>query len=100
MRVLCVAEKPSIAKELARILSLGHYDNRPGTHKYCRNFDFPYRLPPPLGDNRDCAFTVTSVLGHLTETVSIRDWLPSSTSVRWQRGRCGEGLRRRVVARL
>ncbi|CAK9780934.1 unnamed protein product [Cutaneotrichosporon oleaginosum] len=68
MRVLCVAEKPSIAKELARILSRGHFDNRAGMHKYCRNFDFPYRLPPPLGDNRDCQFTVTSVLGHLTET--------------------------------
>ncbi|BEJ16114.1 hypothetical protein CspHIS471_0507190 [Cutaneotrichosporon sp. HIS471] len=68
MRVLCVAEKPSIAKELARILSGGHFDNRAGKNKFCRNFDFPYRLPPPLGDNRDCEFTVTSVLGHLTET--------------------------------
>ncbi|BEI85325.1 hypothetical protein CcaverHIS002_0507260 [Cutaneotrichosporon cavernicola] len=68
MRVLCVAEKPSIAKELARILSGGHFDNRAGKNKFCRNFDFPYRLPPPLGDSRDCEFTVTSVLGHLTET--------------------------------
>ncbi|GMK55375.1 hypothetical protein CspeluHIS016_0204310 [Cutaneotrichosporon spelunceum] len=68
MRVLCVAEKPSIAKELARILSGGHFDNRAGKNKFCRNFDFQYRLPPPLGDNRDSEFTVTSVLGHLTET--------------------------------
>lgn len=70
MRVLCVAEKPSIAKEIARILSHGSYDSRNGRHKYCKNFDFAYRLPPPLGDNGDCAFTVTSVLGHLTECVS------------------------------
>lgn len=70
MRVLCVAEKPSIAKEIARILSHGGYDSRAGSHKYCRNFDFPYRLGPPLGGNGDASFTVTSVLGHLTETVS------------------------------
>lgn len=99
MRVLCVAEKPSIAKELARILSHGHYDNRAGVHKYCRNFDFPYRLPPPLGDNRDCQFTVTSVLGHLTETVSRTEAVPAQLGVRCQRGKVwSPGNRRSFIA--
>lgn len=71
MKVLCVAEKPSIAKSISGILGGGHVDSRAGQHKFCRNFDFPYRLPPPLGpQNGDSAFTVTSVLGHLTSSVS------------------------------
>ncbi|ORY31011.1 DNA topoisomerase [Naematelia encephala] len=66
MRVLCVAEKPSIAKSITQILSGGRWDSRESGHKYIRNYDFPYRLPPPLGGNGDADFTVTAVLGHLT----------------------------------
>lgn len=37
---------------------------RPTQNKYVKNYDFSYRLPgPPV---RDCNFTVTAVLGHLT----------------------------------
>lgn len=71
MKVLCVAEKPSIAKSITQILSGGDSTSRDGFHKYTRNFDFSYNLPPPLGPPRGGAdFTVTSVLGHLTGSVS------------------------------
>ncbi|TYJ52401.1 hypothetical protein B9479_006976, partial [Cryptococcus floricola] len=66
MRVLCVAEKPSIAKSITQILSNGHWNTRNSGHDYIRNYDFPYRLPPPLGQGRDVDMTVTAVLGHLT----------------------------------
>ena len=76
MRVLCVAEKPSIAKAVTGILSGGQYQTvrrrggdleltrqHNGQHKYCKNYSFGYRLPP-APQHHD--FVVTSVLGHLT----------------------------------
>ncbi|WWD00560.1 hypothetical protein V866_007495 [Kwoniella sp. B9012] len=65
MKVLCVAEKPSIAKSITEILSGGRWDTRNSPHQYIRNYDFDYNLPPPLGRGRATAFTVTAVLGHL-----------------------------------
>jgi DNA topoisomerase-3 len=44
---------------------------RPSRNKYIKNYDFAYRLPPPLGGHGDADFTVTAVLGHLTDSVSI-----------------------------
>ena len=75
MRVLCVAEKPSIAKSIAQILSGGQYTtvsmkhiNRVGyslrlwkrntSCKYIKNYDFDY----PQTRSK---YTVTSVVGHL-----------------------------------
>lgn len=69
MKVLCVAEKPSIAKSITEILSRGNWNTREGHHKYCKNYDFSYNLPPPLGGHGNVSFTVTSVLGHLTSHV-------------------------------
>ncbi|GHJ87179.1 hypothetical protein NliqN6_3581 [Naganishia liquefaciens] len=67
MKVLCVAEKPSIAKSITSILSAGASTNRASSHRYIRNYDFAYNLPAPHGPARgDSQFTVTSVLGHLT----------------------------------
>lgn len=63
MRILCVAEKPSIAKSIAGILAGGHPSNRPGKDKFCRNYDFQYRMPGVQGM---VDMTVTSVRGHLT----------------------------------
>jgi len=65
MRILCVAEKPSIARSITEILSGNQFTTRQSPNRYCKNFDFHYRLPPSpqLVD-----FTVTSVLGHLTCT--------------------------------
>ncbi|KAN0061763.1 DNA topoisomerase [Thecaphora frezii] len=64
MKILCVAEKPSIAKSITSILSSNSSTNRPGKDKYCRNYDFQYRLPA-YGGMVD--MTMTSVRGHLTE---------------------------------
>ncbi|TDL26071.1 prokaryotic type I DNA topoisomerase, partial [Rickenella mellea] len=60
MRVLCVAEKPSIARSVTQILSGGQFETRPSQNKYIKNFDFAYPQTNSL-------FTVTSVSGHLTE---------------------------------
>ncbi|KAH7888880.1 DNA topoisomerase [Phlebopus sp. FC_14] len=58
MRVLCVAEKPSIARSISQILSGGRCENRATQNKYIKNFDFDY---PQTNSH----FTVTSVSGHL-----------------------------------
>ncbi|KAJ3532555.1 hypothetical protein NMY22_g7701 [Coprinellus aureogranulatus] len=60
MNVLCVAEKPSIAKEISKILS-GNYQIR-GNDTQCRfikNYEFDY---PQTNSH----FIVTAVVGHLT----------------------------------
>ncbi|SJX62980.1 related to DNA topoisomerase III alpha [Sporisorium reilianum f. sp. reilianum] len=63
MRILCVAEKPSIAKSISAILARGHPSNRPGKDKFCRNYDFQYKMPGVQGM---VDMTMTSVRGHLT----------------------------------
>ncbi|CAO1630500.1 unnamed protein product [Parajaminaea phylloscopi] len=73
MKVLCVAEKPSIAKSLAEILNSDGFQSRPGKDKFCRNFDLKYNL----GSLGWVDMTITSVRGHLTEldfTQSYRPW--------------------------
>lgn len=65
MKVLCVAEKPSIARAITEILSSNQFQTRQSPNKYVKNFDFTYRLPPSAQQVR---FTVTSVLGHLTQS--------------------------------
>ncbi|KAG8980583.1 DNA topoisomerase, partial [Tulasnella sp. 427] len=60
MRVLCVAEKPSIAKSITQILSGGQYTTSNSANRYIKNYEFDY---PQLGAH----FTVTSVVGHLFE---------------------------------
>ncbi|KAJ7772745.1 DNA topoisomerase [Mycena maculata] len=59
MRVLCVAEKPSISKSISQILSGGQLTNRATGNKYIRNYDFDY-------PQTNAQFTVTCVSGHLT----------------------------------
>ncbi|KAG9045134.1 DNA topoisomerase [Tulasnella sp. UAMH 9824] len=60
MRVLCVAEKPSIAKSITQILSGGQYTTSNSANRYIKNYEFDY---PQLNAH----FTVTSVVGHLFE---------------------------------
>ncbi|KAI0755898.1 prokaryotic type I DNA topoisomerase [Irpex lacteus] len=60
MRVLCVAEKPSIAKSITQILSGGQFTTRPSSNKYIKNYDFNYHYT-------NSQFTVTSVTGHLLD---------------------------------
>ncbi|KAJ7723525.1 DNA topoisomerase [Mycena metata] len=58
MRVLCVAEKPSISKAIAQILSGGQLTMRPSRSKFVKNYDFDY-------PQTRAQFTVTCVSGHL-----------------------------------
>ncbi|RKP11038.1 DNA topoisomerase [Thamnocephalis sphaerospora] len=62
MRVLNVAEKPSLARSIAQILGGGEVQVLEGRSKYCKNFRFLYQL----GGQR-CEMIMTSVLGHLME---------------------------------
>ncbi|PFH53711.1 hypothetical protein AMATHDRAFT_136850 [Amanita thiersii Skay4041] len=59
MRVLCVAEKPSIAKSIAQILSGGQFQTRQTRSQFIKNYDFDYPRTSSI-------FTVTCVSGHLT----------------------------------
>ncbi|KAH7103848.1 prokaryotic type I DNA topoisomerase [Auriculariales sp. MPI-PUGE-AT-0066] len=70
MKVLCVAEKPSIAKAISQILGGGAENSRVTGDKYTKNWDFPYAP-------RQAEFTVTAVRGHLLThdfTDAYRKW--------------------------
>ncbi|KAJ1298658.1 hypothetical protein BS78_01G470500 [Paspalum vaginatum] len=62
IRVLNVAEKPSVAKSVAEILSRGSMQSRAGRSPYNRVFEFNYVI-----NGRACRMLVTSVTGHLME---------------------------------
>ncbi|KAF5837280.1 hypothetical protein DUNSADRAFT_4607 [Dunaliella salina] len=62
IRVLNVAEKPSVAKEVSRILSNGGSRSRRGPAQYNPIHEFPYNIN---GQAVDMVFT--SVAGHLME---------------------------------
>jgi DNA topoisomerase-3 len=62
IRVLNVAEKPSVAKAVAEILSRGGMQSRAGRSRYNRVFEFSYAIGPHA-----CHMLVTSVTGHLME---------------------------------
>lgn len=50
--------------------------------QYNNNYDFSYRLSPPLGPPSGWAdFTVTSVLGHLTTSASLHGLTHSHTGL-------------------
>lgn len=60
IKVLNVAEKPTVAKEISRILSKGKAERSAGRSKYNPIFKFPYTL-----NGQQVDMIVTSVLGHL-----------------------------------
>lgn len=64
MKILCVAEKNSIAKEVTSILSGGSGRTRDSTYKFVKNYDFSYNFPR-LGQ---CQVTMTAVSGHILGT--------------------------------
>ncbi|KAG2735808.1 hypothetical protein G9P44_002022 [Scheffersomyces stipitis] len=78
MKILCVAEKPSIAREVSRILSGGRFTTRNSRNKFIKNYDFTYNFTS-LGV---CDVTMTSVVGHITNM----DFPPA-----YQWGRCVPG---------
>ncbi|SCU96697.1 LAFA_0G07624g1_1 [Lachancea sp. 'fantastica'] len=61
-RVVCVAEKNSIAKAVAGILSGGNSSRRDSPSKYIKNYDFSF----DFGFSGSSEVTMTSVAGHLT----------------------------------
>ncbi|EEQ30514.1 DNA topoisomerase III [Microsporum canis CBS 113480] len=63
-KILCVAEKPAIAKLVAQHLSGGRLRtfNIEG-NQYVKNYEFDFTFDPPWGS---CSVVMTSVLGHLT----------------------------------
>lgn len=64
MKVLCVAEKPSIAKAVAGILGGQDVRSRTTRNQYTRNYDCSFTFP----EWGPCNVTVTSVAGHLFST--------------------------------
>jgi len=74
MKILCVAEKPSIAKAVSAILAGGARLQVDETrNKYIKNYKFTSRFP----EWGDCEVVFTSVTGHLTELdfdVQWRKW--------------------------
>ncbi|KAJ4292332.1 DNA topoisomerase [Collariella sp. IMI 366227] len=62
-RILCVAEKPSIAKAVAGHLSGGRYQTNNTRDMYIKNYSFDYDFGPPWGHS---SVTMTAVKGHLT----------------------------------
>ncbi len=74
MKVLCVAEKPSIAKAVANILGGGAVTTRNSANKYIKNYDFTFNFLMPLGN---ASVTMTSVMGHLSASdfdEAYRSW--------------------------
>lgn len=65
MKVLCVAEKNSIAKSVSQILGGGSSTSRGSGYTYVKNYDFSFSGFPFI-EQRDCQVTMTSVAGHLS----------------------------------
>ncbi|KAG0664482.1 DNA topoisomerase [Maudiozyma exigua] len=68
MKVLCVAEKNSIAKSVSQILSGGNIQVSNSPYKYVKNYKFNYDGFSFATGNGSCEVTMTSVAGHLTST--------------------------------
>ncbi|KAM3419262.1 DNA topoisomerase [Cercospora zeina] len=80
-RVLCVAEKPSIAKAVAGHLGGGHFQTRNiNGNQYVKNYEFSFNFPA-WGH---CEVTMTSVLGHLMDAEfgpRYKNWYSQDPSV-------------------
>uniref|UniRef100_A0A7S3GC86 DNA topoisomerase n=1 Tax=Palpitomonas bilix TaxID=652834 RepID=A0A7S3GC86_9EUKA len=60
VRILNVAEKPSVAREITRLLSGGNHDRKNGGTKYNHIFTFNYNV-----NGEDAEMVMTSIAGHL-----------------------------------
>jgi len=60
--VFMVAEKPSLAQSLAKILSNGQMSSRKGSNGACSIHEYTGRFP---GVAEQCRFKFTSVCGHV-----------------------------------
>ena len=75
--VLMVAEKPSLAKSLAEILSKRNFNSRKSACGACPVHEYEGFFPP--GSSRKVKFKMTSVCGH----VMSLDFLPRYNS--WEK---------------
>lgn len=66
MKVLCVAEKNSIAKAVSQILGGGSVQPRDSGYQYVKNYDFQFSGFPFVHGDYGIEVTMTSVAGHLT----------------------------------
>ncbi|KAL0931854.1 DNA topoisomerase [Colletotrichum truncatum] len=74
MKVLCVAEKPSISKAVAGHLAGRNPDVHNTRSQYIKNYGFEFDFGPPWNA---CSVTMTAVLGHLTGldfTAENKNW--------------------------
>ncbi|KAJ5748455.1 uncharacterized protein N7511_010151 [Penicillium nucicola] len=63
-KILCVAEKPAIARAVATHLSGGSFQTHPiRGNQYVKNYEFDFNFGGAWGN---CSVTMTSVIGHLT----------------------------------
>ncbi|KAJ6131555.1 hypothetical protein N7523_001261 [Penicillium sp. IBT 18751x] len=63
-KILCVAEKPAIARAVATHLSGGSFQTHAiRGNQYVKNYEFDFNFGGPWGN---CSVTMTSVIGHLT----------------------------------
>ncbi|KAF3386192.1 DNA topoisomerase 3 [Penicillium rolfsii] len=63
-KILCVAEKPAIARAVATHMSGGSFQTHAiRGNQYVKNYEFDFNFGPPWGN---CSVTMTSVIGHLT----------------------------------
>ncbi|KAI8918611.1 DNA topoisomerase [Powellomyces hirtus] len=63
MKVLCVAEKPSISKSVAQLLSNGNVNLRHTRNQYIKNYCFAQTY-----NGQHCDVVMTAVVGHLMES--------------------------------
>ncbi|KAL2868656.1 DNA topoisomerase 3 [Aspergillus lucknowensis] len=72
-KVLCVAEKPAIAKAVAQHLSGGRMRTlHVNGNRYVKNYVFDFNFGGTWGD---CSVTMTSVMGHLTSVEFQREYM-------------------------
>ncbi|OQD77661.1 hypothetical protein PENDEC_c002G06544 [Penicillium decumbens] len=63
-KILCVAEKPAIARAVATHMSGGSFQTHAiRGNQYVKNYEFDFNFGGPWGN---CSVTMTSVIGHLT----------------------------------
>ncbi|OQE28584.1 hypothetical protein PENSTE_c003G02316 [Penicillium steckii] len=63
-KILCVAEKPAIARAVATHMSGGSFQTHSiRGNQYVKNYEFEFNFGAPWGN---CPVTMTSVIGHLT----------------------------------
>ncbi|KAI8926917.1 DNA topoisomerase [Entophlyctis helioformis] len=72
-QVLCVAEKPSISKAVAGMLSDNQMTVTGTANQYIKNYEFQERI-----QGQPCTVVMTALLGHLMETEFEPQWK------RWQ----------------